>query len=158
MAGGLALGLFIGFSPTMGAQIILAGAAAYFLRVNIPMALLGSLVTNPFTAAIVYPLEYQLGIWLMGAPQSHELEGYTGLLRNFARYAKPLWIGSMVCSAISAAIAYALVSLLWVEAEHFRSARHRGSTPPAPHPDAEAPAPSAAPVESVGNEVGPKSR
>ncbi len=56
IARGLALGLFIGFTPTMGIQIILTGLAAYFLKVNIPIALAGSLVTNPFTAGIVYPL------------------------------------------------------------------------------------------------------
>ena len=125
VAGGLALGLFIGCSPTMGAQILLAGAAAFFLRVNIPMALAGSLITNPFTAALVYPLEYQLGVWIAGAPEPRELEGYTDMLRNFARYAKPLWIGSLVAGGVIAAIAYGLVTLLWKEATHLREVRHR---------------------------------
>ena len=65
-AGGLAPELFIGCTPTMGAQVVLAVLAGYFLKLNIPMALAGSLVTNPFTAAMVYPLEYQLGVWLVG--------------------------------------------------------------------------------------------
>lgn len=123
IAGGLAIGLFIGFTPTMGAQIILAGAAAYFLKVNIPIALAGSLVTNPLTAAIVYPLEYQFGVWLIGVPEPSELEGYTGMLGNFMRYAKPLWIGSLVTGSVAAALAYGLVSLLWKEAAHLRAAR-----------------------------------
>jgi uncharacterized protein (DUF2062 family) len=143
IAGGLALGLFIGFTPTMGAQIILAGLAAYFLKVNIPMALAGSLITNPFTAAIVYPLEYQLGVRLVGVPAPSDLEGYTGMLRNFARYAKPLWIGSLVTGGITAALAYGLVTLLWKEAQHLREALHH---PPKTN-DASPPSP-AAPVES----------
>jgi len=124
VAGGLALGLFIGFTPTMGAQIILAGLAAFFLKVNIPLALAGSLVTNPFTAAIVYPLEYQFGVWLVGVPEPREVEGYTGMLRNFARYAKPLWIGSLVIGSVAAALAYGLVTLLWKEAQHLRATLH----------------------------------
>lgn len=131
IAGGLALGLFIGFTPTMGAQIVLAGVVAYFLKVNIPMALAGSLVTNPFTAAIVYPLEYQLGVWLVGVPAPAELEGYTGMLHNFARYAKPLWIGSLVTGSVAAALAYGLVTLLWKEAQHLHVIRtHKAETPP----------------------------
>jgi len=151
MAGGLALGLFIGFSPTMGAQIILAGIAAFFLKVNIPMALAGSLVTNPFTAAIVYPLEYQFGVWLVGVPEPRELEGYTGMLRNFARYAKPLWIGSLVTGSVAAALAYGLVTLLWKEALHLRQARH-----PAPKADAtNAQAPSGS-AETPGSRPSPE--
>lgn len=123
-AGGLALGLFIGCTPTMGAQIILAAVAAYFLRLNIPIALAGSLITNPFTAAIIYPLEYQLGVWLVGVPEPRELEGYSGMLRNFARYAKPLWIGSLVAGGALAALAYGLASLFWVETAHLTE-RHR---------------------------------
>ena len=134
IAGGLALGLFIGCTPTMGAQIILAGLTAYFLKVNIPMALAGSLVTNPFTAALVYPLEYQLGVWLVGVPEPRELEGYTDLLRNFARYAKPLWIGSLVAGGVAASLAYGLVTLLWKETLHLRKLRHdpaKAGAPPA---------------------------
>ncbi len=119
IAGGLALGLFIGFTPTMGAQIILAGIAAFFLKVNLPMALAGSFVTNPLTAPVIYPLEYHLGVWLVGVPEAHELEGYTGMLRSFARYAKPLWIGSVVVGGAAAALAYGLVSLVW-EARRLR--------------------------------------
>lgn len=113
IAGGLALGLFIGFTPTLGAQIVLAGFAAFFLKVNVPMALLGCFVTNPLTAPFIYPLEYKLGVWLVGVPEPGELEGYTGMLRNFARYAKPLWVGGVFLGGVAAMISYALVSLVW---------------------------------------------
>lgn len=113
IAGGLALGLFIGFTPTWGAQIVLSGAAAFFLKVNVPMALLGCFVTNPLTAPFIYPLEYRLGVWLVGVPEPGELEGYTGMLRNFARYAKPLWVGGVFMGGIAAAAAYSIVSLAW---------------------------------------------
>ncbi|MEP6670902.1 MAG: DUF2062 domain-containing protein [Chthoniobacter sp.] len=133
VAGGLALGLFVGFSPTMGIQLILSGVAAVFLRVNIPMALAGSFVTNPFSAAIIYPLEYQLGIWLVGTPQPRDLEGYASALRNFARYARPLWAGSLVFSSLAAALAYGGITLLWNEARTPKTAPQLpDETPPPP--------------------------
>ena len=122
-AKGLALGIFIGMTPTMGAQIILTGIAAIFLRVNIPIALAGSLVTNPFTAPFIYPLQYQLGVWLVGSPHVEELRGYTGMMRTFMRYAKPLWAGSVVSGALGATLAYLLVAGIWSEVRHLR---HRG--------------------------------
>ncbi len=128
VAGGLSLGLFIGFSPTMGAQIVLAGIAAYFLRVNIPLALAGSFVTNPFTAAIVYPLEYRLGVWLVGPPAPAELSGYPWMLYHFMLYAKPLWVGSLVAGSVAAALSYGLVTLLWKEVVHLRET-HRHAPP-----------------------------
>ncbi len=118
IAGGLALGIFIGLTPTMGAQIILTGIAAYFLKVNIPIALAGTFVTNPFTAAIFYPLLYRFGVWMIGIPDASELEGYTGMLRSFAGYAKPLWVACLVVGSVAAALAYGLVMLLWPDARH----------------------------------------
>ncbi len=109
----------------MGVQIILCGVMAYLLRVNIPLALAGSLVTNPFTAAVVYPLEYKVGVWLIGPPTPSELEEYSGALRTFVGYAKPLWVGSMAIGVVAAAVAYVLVMLLWREAEHLRDVIHR---------------------------------
>ena len=112
VAKGLALGLFIGCTPTMGVQILLCGAAAFLLRVNVPLALLGSLVSNPLTAPILYPLEYKLGVWLVGSPEASELEGFSGAMRNFVYYARPLWAGSLLLGAVLSAVGYALVTLI----------------------------------------------
>ena len=122
-ARGLALGIFIGMTPTMGAQIVLTGIASCLLRVNIPIALAGSLITNPFTAPIIYPLQYKLGVWLVGVPHVEELRGYTGTMRMFMRYAKPLWAGSIVSGLAGATIAYLLVAGIWSQVRHLR---HRG--------------------------------
>lgn len=110
LAGGLAVGLFIGLTPTMGVQTILATLAAFFLRVNIPAALLATLVTNPFSAPVIYAMEYRFGVWLLGPPAPQELEGYTGMLRNFVGYARPIWAGGLIAASLSAALAYGLVT------------------------------------------------
>lgn len=111
VAAGLALGLFIGFTPTMGVQFFLTVLAAYFLRVNIPVALAGVLVTNPVTAPIIYPLEYQIGIFLAGPAEPAQLEG--GKLIAFLGHAKPLWAGSLVVAIAMAVAGYGAVRLLW---------------------------------------------
>lgn len=127
LAKGLALGLFVGCTPTMGVQVMFCGVAAFLLRINVPIALLGSLISNPITAPILYPLEYQLGVWLIGFPEPHELEGFSGALRSFVGYARPLWAGSLFVGAACGAAGYALVRLI---AFASRTLRRRSDTVP----------------------------
>lgn len=83
VSAGFAIGIFIALTPTIGVQIPLIILSALFLRVNIPVALAASWVTNPLTAPVIYPLQYQLGLWLSGAPDANVLAGFTGMLRLF---------------------------------------------------------------------------
>ena len=131
VAEGLAVGLFIGCTPTMGVQIILCGVAAFFLRVNVPVALLGSLVSNPLTAPILYPLEYKLGVWLVGIPDAEELEGFSGALRSFMRYARPLWAGSLAMAAACSVVGWALVTAVWTAANAIQRRRRQPAQPAA---------------------------
>lgn len=113
ISGGLAVGLFVALTPTMGVQMFLSVILAYFLRVNIPAAIVACWVTNPLTAPIIYPLQYKLGIWLSGVPRTEELAGYRGMLKHFVRYAKPLWIGSLISATFCSAFIYAGVFIVW---------------------------------------------
>ena len=132
IARGLALGCFLALTPTMGAQIILAAAAAFFLRVNIPVALAATLITNPLTAPFIYAAEYRLGVWLVGVSEPAEWEGFAGGLRELMRHGRPLWAGALVAGGALGGLAYALVSLLGGKApEQVRSTSHDGA---APHP------------------------
>lgn len=65
-ARGLAIGLFLGILIPLG-QVIFAGIAAIALRVNLPMAVAGTLVSNPFTTLGIYYLSYRIGEFIMGA-------------------------------------------------------------------------------------------
>ena len=125
---GLAVGLFIGCTPTMGVQIVLCGFAAFLLRVNVPVALLGSLISNPLTAPILYPLEYKLGVWLVGIPDADDLEGFSGALRGFMRYARPLWAGSLAMAAICSITGWAVVTSLWAATTAIRRRRRLPSS------------------------------
>ncbi|MEO8354039.1 MAG: DUF2062 domain-containing protein [Chthoniobacteraceae bacterium] len=118
VAGGLAVGLFIAFTPTMGVQIVLSALAAYFLRVNIPIAAACAFVTNPVTAPIIYPLQLKLGVWLVGVPTPDELANYSITMRGFARYGRPLGAGGLFVGAVAGLIG-------WFTAHAFASLRHK---------------------------------
>lgn len=120
VSAGFALGTFIALTPTIGVQIPLIILAAFFLRVNIPVALAASWVTNPLTAPVIYPLQYRLGLWLSGAPTINELAGYTGMLKIFFRHAKPLWVGSLLSASFCAIVVYTVVLVTWEIIAKFR--------------------------------------
>lgn len=126
IAGGLALGTFIALTPTLGVHAILVVVFAFFLRVNIPAALIACMITNPLTAPVIYPLEYELGLWLAGPPGPEEIAAYSTRMQSFARYAKPLWVGSVVSGVVGAALAYGIgiwIHRVWARA---RARRSRG--------------------------------
>ena len=113
VSAGFAIGVFIALTPTIGVQIPLIILSALFLRVNIPVALAASWVTNPLTAPVIYSSQYKLGLWLIGAPDANVLEGYTGMLRIFFRYAIPLWVGSLISATFCASLGYVGIFSLW---------------------------------------------
>ncbi|MBU1567305.1 MAG: DUF2062 domain-containing protein [Proteobacteria bacterium] len=82
IAGGLGLGMFIAFTPTVGIQIILAFLAATLCRVNRAAAIVPVWITNPVTVTPVYTFNYWLGslIW-PGPPLSEVKELFSHLGR-----------------------------------------------------------------------------
>jgi len=112
-AGGLALGVFIALTPTVGTQMIISGLAAYFLGVNIPIAVACAWITNPVTIPIIFPLQFKLGLILGGHAQKGELIQHSGPIRMFIKYAKPLWIGSLVSAGFFSILSYATVIIAW---------------------------------------------
>ncbi|MDK2848914.1 MAG: uncharacterized protein PWP34_2267 [Desulfuromonadales bacterium] len=71
IAKGLALGIFIGLTPTFGFQMVLAVFLAIMLRENKVAAVLGVWVTNPLTAPFIYALEYESGRILLNMDYVH---------------------------------------------------------------------------------------
>ena len=45
-------------------------------------------------------------------------------VRGFVRYARPLWVGSLVVSAVAAALGYFIGSALWTATQRAREARN----------------------------------
>lgn len=68
VAGGMAIGLFIGMTPIVPFQLVTALALAYCFRQSKMAAAIGTQVANPFLLPFIYLLDYQMGRWLVGAP------------------------------------------------------------------------------------------
>ena len=61
-ARGLAVGVFIGFLPIIGFQVITAVTIALFTRANKVAAAVGTHVTNPWTTIPILILDYYLSL------------------------------------------------------------------------------------------------
>lgn len=64
-AGGVAVGLFCGLIPGP-LQMLAAALLAILLRVNLPLALVLTLYTNPLTIVPLYVAAFTLGQWVIG--------------------------------------------------------------------------------------------
>ena len=102
-AGGVAAGLFAAFIPFPG-HTLYAALLAIFFRVNLPLALLGSLVTNPLTIPPLFYLAYRIGATLLGIPPHRVgFELSPSWFRNeFIEIWEPLVLGSLLCGAVAA--------------------------------------------------------
>ncbi len=121
VASGLALGLFIAFTPTIPFQMLLAATGAFLLKVNLPAAIVGVWVTNPLTAVPVYLSANRLGhrllqgTWLLNLVQ--ELFVQESRSAAFFNHTLYLWTGSLVMAGLAALAGWAAVHLLWSLAE-----------------------------------------
>ena len=105
------LGLFMPFPG----HILISALLALALRVNIPVAIIASLVSNPLTLAPMYYTSYQLGVLLLGwAPQPVEFEmSIKWVTDTFVNIWQPLLLGCVLLGALSALLGYIVLDLLW---------------------------------------------
>lgn len=108
IAKGVALGIFIGMTPTFGFQMAIALFFAYLLRENRLAAILGVWITNPVTAPFIYAIEYEIGRILLGLerarlPAAFTWEAYANLGWDIMF---PLWVGGLVAGGILGSLSY----------------------------------------------------
>ncbi|RKZ89438.1 MAG: DUF2062 domain-containing protein [Gammaproteobacteria bacterium] len=128
VAGGLALGLFIGFMPVIG-QMFIAGALAILFRVNLPVAVIGSWFSNPITFAPVFFFAYTVGTWVLQIPADHysfEMSWHW-LTHEFLIIWKPLLLGCLICGTTTALLGILFVRLIWrlIVIRNWLKRRHR---------------------------------
>lgn len=124
VAGGVAAGLFAGLVPGSNpVQFAVAALLAIAFRVNLPVAVIVTLYTNPLTVVPLYLLAYQYGKLLVGGhaafvpePQldwsnlSRSLDTWLAWLMSLG---KPLAVGLFVLALTLAAAGYAAVQIGW---------------------------------------------
>jgi len=113
IARGIAVGLFVGLTPTVGIQTVLMLGACLPLRANFPAAFFISWVSNPLTMAPLYVVysfigETLLGTWLLGVLVS--LFELTQAVAMTALEVAYIGLGSLLVAVPAAAAGY-LISL-----------------------------------------------
>ncbi len=128
IAGGLGLGTFIAFTPTVGIQLILAFMFATLFNMNRPAAIIPVWITNPVTVAPIYTFNYWLGSKIWAGPPLSDVSGlFLDIGHTMARLEYwnikdqllavlnmgrdiliPLLFGSMAVALVTGFLAYAL--------------------------------------------------
>lgn len=120
IAGGVAIGIFVGFTPLWGVKTLLSLGLAYAFRCN-PIAAVIAVslhdVLTPF-APIFMRWQYDLGFWILSHP--HHMPPKLDVIKGhihpadmlkwttFFHVGLPLLVGSLLFSAPGAAVAYLL--------------------------------------------------
>ena len=124
VAGAVAIGLFAGLVPGP-LQMLTAVLIAVPLKKNLPVALLTTFYTNPFTIVPLYLLAYGYGALLLGEnhgePKIQPFEtDWTQLLQSMGAMldwalalGKPLAVGLVALALTLAAVGYATVQVGW---------------------------------------------
>ncbi|MCM8594689.1 DUF2062 domain-containing protein [Accumulibacter sp.] len=121
-AGAVAVGLFCGLIPGP-LQMIGAAISALVFRVNLPLALVVTLYTNPLTIVPLYLLAYQIGRLLTGddagflAPPEFDATAFTSWVEAMQGWmldvATPLAAGLVTLAAGLALTGYLLTKAAW---------------------------------------------
>lgn len=121
-AGAVAAGMFCGLIPGP-LQMIGAAVCALVFRVNLPLALLATLYTNPFTIVPLYLLAYQISRLVTGdaagfvEPPAFEMTHFIEWMQAMQIWmlgvAKPLGIGLILLAITLALGGYLLTKALW---------------------------------------------
>jgi uncharacterized protein (DUF2062 family) len=150
VARGVAVGMFVAFTPTIGLQLVLAALLATICNANRPAALVPVWITNPATLVPVYAFTYWVGslVW-PGPPVTEVIEALgaiVGELSEFDGWAVKeqvmtflglgrdvliaLAIGGALVGGLTGALAYVAVLRLVVDLRRRRSERRRRPTGP----------------------------
>jgi len=123
-AGGVATGLFCGLIPGP-LQMLGAGISAVLFRVNLPVALLTTLYTNPITIVPLYFVAYRIGAWVLGAAGgrppppppdwvwTQPIASAEAMGQWMLRLGAPLAVGVFLLACLLAVIGYVLVRVGW---------------------------------------------
>lgn len=155
VAGGIALGVFVGLTPTVGFQMAIAAVTATMLRINRVAAMLPVWISNPVTIAPIYYLDYITGTWLLPGRSPEGVRArllefassisavglrhlWSSLGKAFGAFGRlgleviaPLVVGGLFIGAAGAAAAYPFAHLLVRRLRKKRKRRAGRYLPPA---------------------------
>jgi uncharacterized protein (DUF2062 family) len=124
---GGAIGMFVGLTPTPGAQMLLVLAVYYatrrFLKFNLPAGLAAVYVSNPLTAVPLAWLNYQAGRMVLGGEMTWEelrslieYDGFADWWRKTSElvveFGGAYLLGSIIVAAVAAVLTYPVMLYL----------------------------------------------
>lgn len=130
VARGVALGVFVGLTPTVGVQMLIVAILNTLCRANRLAGLLMVYISNPLTMIPIYWCDYQVGRFILGQPSISKerfekifaLEGPNivaktqSFVSNLAEFswdvAGPLFLGGFILGALFALPSYPLTLAL----------------------------------------------
>ena len=115
IAGGIAIGMFFGFTPLFGLKTVLAIFFAWLTRSNILAAVLAGTLHDLILPImpVVFVWEYKIGYWILNHEWPHggrlrlalhDWRDWTRLLTS--RVGKPMLVGSMIIATPLAGICF----------------------------------------------------
>lgn len=132
IAGGVAIGVFFGFTPLFGLKTLLTLFFAWLTRSNLIAAVLAATAHDVMLPLmpVVYLWQYDLGYWLLSSPHEWpksmfkvELHGH--LWRSWTTFfsvGRPLLVGSVVCAGPVATLTF-FITRAMIARHHRRKIR-----------------------------------
>ncbi|MCA9070443.1 MAG: DUF2062 domain-containing protein [Planctomycetaceae bacterium] len=124
---GVAIGMFIGMTPTVGIQMILVMVTAVitskFFQFNRVAALLTVYISNPLTMLPIYWMDYKVGTWFVPGDATRDQfaqileyhgfrEWWETILGLFVTIGTPLIVGSLIVASVCSLLSYPLMRWL----------------------------------------------
>jgi len=104
VAGGIAIGVFIGLTPTVPLHTILSVLIAFLLGKSKLAAALGGWIANPFLLPFIYILDYKVGRTITGierVPLVLSDPSISHLLQLGSNITYPLFVGGLTMGLLS---------------------------------------------------------
>lgn len=114
VAGGVWIGFFFAFQP-LPIQMPAAAATAIWTRVNLPLAVVTTWVSNPLTFYPIYYFNFSVGCLITGIDGTWAAADFSlsAIFGEASRLALPLFMGSFIVGSVAATAGYWGIRLLW---------------------------------------------
>ena len=111
---GFAIGAFCAFLPIPGIQMILAAFLSITFAANLPLAVILTWITNPFTYIPIVYFAIKIGGIFINAESTYEIKSeQINIVTDLMQYWEPLFLGSLILSIISSLLSYILIRVYW---------------------------------------------
>jgi uncharacterized protein (DUF2062 family) len=135
---GVAIGMFVTWTPTVGFQMLLVLALSWLLGANKLVGVPFVWISNPATFVPIFLPNYYLGRWVLGSnTEAPDFVKAMTISRSWLETVQnwwaatwqvfwPLWVGSIIIGLVLGIVSYGLIYYAVVE---YRKIKHRHDKP-----------------------------